>query len=182
MKGYFATLHQALDSLDDEALDNLEMVLADCRDRHYRLYMLGVGGSAADCTHAVADFRKLCHIDAYAASDNISEVTSRTNDDGWRTTYVEYLKLVGLQLCDVVMVLSVGGGSTRTSANVSRAVRYAVRQGATILGITGPDGGDTAQIADVCLKVKVDDPGLVTPVTHAVQMAVLHYLFVRLAT
>lgn len=152
--------------------------LVNLRERRGRLFLLGVGGSAANCSHAVNDFRKLCGIEAYAPTDNVSELTARTNDDGWKTVFSEWLKVSHLNSNDAIMVLSVGGGSLENniSVNLVEAVSFAKSCGARIFGIVGRDGGYTAQMADVVVKIPVIEESLVTPLTESFQALVWHSL------
>jgi D-sedoheptulose 7-phosphate isomerase len=148
------------------------------RQRGGRLFFLGVGGSAANASHAVNDFRKIAHIEAYAPTDNVSELTARTNDEGWENVFVEWLKGSRLGRLDMVFVLSVGGGDLRrnVSANLVRALEYARTVGATICGVVGRDGGFTAQVADTCLVVPTVNPQTVTPHAEAFQSVIWHLL------
>jgi D-sedoheptulose 7-phosphate isomerase len=154
-------------------------LLAEVRGRSGRLFILGVGGSAANASHAVNDFRKLCGFEAYAPTDNVAELTARTNDQGWNSVFSEWLKGSRLSPNDCVLVLSVGGGDVElnVSLNLVEALRYAKRVGAAVLGIVGRDGGYTAQVADVCVIVPTVSPSHVTPHTEAFQ-AVFWHLFV----
>lgn len=143
-----------------------------------RLFILGVGGSAANASHAVNDFRKLTGIEAYCPTDNVSELTARINDDGWENSYVDWLKGSHLNLKDIVMVLSVGGGNEerKISVNLVNALKYAKEKGATICGIVGRDGGFTAKVADACVIIPTVDPELVTPLTESFQSIILHLI------
>ena len=153
-------------------------LLADLRARGGRLFFLGVGGSAANCSHAVNDFRKLAGIEAYAPTDNVSELTARTNDEGWASVFVEWLKTSRLQAGDMLFVFSVGGGNLEKniSPNLVRAMQYARQVGAQIVGVVGRDGGYTAQVADACVIVPTVNPEAVTPHTEAFQAVVWHLL------
>jgi D-sedoheptulose 7-phosphate isomerase len=153
--------------------------LAQIRDRGGRLFILGVGGSAGNAGHAVNDFRKLCGFEAYAPTDNVSELTARTNDEGWRTVFSEWLKGSRLNGNDGVLVLSVGGGDCErnVSANLVTALQVARSVGSTIIGIVGRDGGYTAKVADVCVIVPTVNPAHVTPLAEAFQ-AIFWHLFV----
>lgn len=128
-----------------------------------RLFILGVGGSAANASHAVNDFRKLVGIETYAPTDNISELTARTNDEGWVTTFEEWLKVSNLSGDDVILVLSVGGGSENASPNIVTALQYAEYVGASIIGIVSRDGGYTKKVADSCILIPVVNTDLITP-------------------
>jgi D-sedoheptulose 7-phosphate isomerase len=154
-------------------------VLLSVRERGGRLFILGVGGSAANASHAVNDFRKIGGFEAYAPTDNVSELTARTNDDGWASIFVEWLRGSRLTAKDALLVFSVGGGNLEknVSPNLVTALSYAKQIGAGIVGIVGKDGGYTAQVADACVIVPVINPGNVTPHSEAFQ-AVLWHLFV----
>lgn len=143
-----------------------------------RLFILGVGGSAANAGHAVNDFRKLCGIEAYAPTDNVSELSARTNDDGWETVFAEWLKVSRLNDRDAILVLSVGGGNAEknVSVNLIRAIDHAREVGASVYGIVGRDGGYTASSADVVVRIPMTVPELVTPLSEAFQAVVWHAL------
>jgi D-sedoheptulose 7-phosphate isomerase len=149
------------------------------RDRGGRLFILGVGGSAANASHAVNDFRKIAGIECYAPTDNVSELTARTNDEGWATVFVEWLRGSRLTAKDAVLVLSVGGGDLEkcVSPNLVAAVQFAKQTGARVIGLVGRDGGYTARAADACVIVPTVNPNTVTPHSEAFQ-AVLWHLFV----
>src|SRR5947208_9868025 len=154
-------------------------LLAQVRTRGGRLFILGVGGSAANASHAVNDFRKIAGLECYAPTDNVSELTARTNDEGWASVFVEWLKGSRLNGRDAVLVLSVGGGNLEknVSSNLVAALKLAKNRGAKVLGIVGRDGGYTAQVADVVILVPTVNPSNVTPHTEAFQAVVWH-LFV----
>ena len=143
-----------------------------------RLFILGVGGGAGHASHAVNDFRKICGIEAYAPSDNVSELTARINDDGWETAYVNWLKISKLGTDDLLMVFSVGGGNTekKISVNIVNSLKYAKDKGAKICGIVGRDGGFTARIADACVIIPMVNPETITPHTEAFQAVIWHLL------
>jgi D-sedoheptulose 7-phosphate isomerase len=169
---------QILQQLDLEAVEKMAALLADLRARQGRLFLLGVGGSAANCSHAVNDFRKLCGIEAYAPTDNVSELTARTNDEGWASVFVEWLRTSKLSAKDMIFVFSVGGGSLEKniSPNLVAALRHAREVGAQVVGIVGRDGGYTAKVADACLIIPTANPETVTPHTEAFQAVVWHLL------
>jgi D-sedoheptulose 7-phosphate isomerase len=164
--------------LDAEVIDRIAVMLAELRGRGGRLFFLGVGGSAANCSHAVNDFRKIANIEAYTPVDNVSELTARTNDDGWESVFVAWLKGSRLQARDMIFVLSVGGGSLErnVSPNLVRALQFAKETGAAIAGIVGRDGGYTAQVADACVIVPTVNPENITPHSEAFQAVVWHLL------
>src|SRR3954464_2399888 len=165
-------------ALDAAAIERVAALLADLRARGGRLFFLGVGGSAANCSHAVNDFRKIAGIEAYTPVDNVSELTARTNDEGWESVFVAWLQGSRLQAKDMVFVLSVGGGSLEknVSPNLVRALQYARQVGAVVAGIVGRDGGYTAQVADACVIVPTVNAETITPHTEAFQAVVWHLL------
>lgn len=169
---------QILKQLDLGTVEKMVALLTDLRTRQGRLFLLGVGGSAANCSHAVNDFRKLCGIEAYAPTDNVSELTARTNDEGWASVFVEWLRTSKLSAKDMVFALSVGGGSLEKniSPNLVAALRHAQEVGAQVVGIVGRDGGYTAKCADACLIIPTANPDTVTPHTEAFQAVVWHLL------
>jgi D-sedoheptulose 7-phosphate isomerase len=164
--------------LDVMAIEKMVALLADLRVRGGRLFFLGVGGSAANCSHAVNDFRKIAGIEAYTPVDNVSELTARTNDDGWESVFVNWLKGSRLQPKDMLFVLSVSGGSLEqnVSPNLVLALRYAKQLGAQVVGVVGRDGGYTAQVADACVVIPTVNPDNVTPHAEAFQAVVWHLL------
>ena len=165
-------------AIDADAIERVADLLARTRQRGGRLFFLGVGGSAGNCSHAVNDFRKLAGFEAYAPTDNVSELTARTNDEGWDTVFEAWLKGSRLRADDAVCVFSVGGGSLEKniSPNLVKAVEHAKHVGATIVGIVGRDGGYTATVADACVIVPTVNPETVTPHTEAFQAVVWHLL------
>jgi D-sedoheptulose 7-phosphate isomerase len=169
---------QALLGLDVEAIERMAALLAGLRERGGRLFFLGVGGSAANCSHAVNDFRKIAGIESYAPTDNVSELTARTNDEGWASVFVEWLKGSRLKARDMLFVFSVGGGNLEknVSPNLVTALQYAKEVGAQIVGVVGRDGGYTAKVADACVIVPTVNPENVTPHTEALQSVIGHLL------
>jgi D-sedoheptulose 7-phosphate isomerase len=170
-----ARIAGAIDATDVEQAATL---LRDVRASGGRLFILGVGGGAGHAGHAVNDFRKLAGFEAYAPSDNVSELTARTNDEGWDTTYAAWLTGSRLRRDDGVLVFSVGGGSLdkNISANLVKALQLARSIGAAIIGIVGRDGGFTATVADACVIIPIVNPGAVTPHTEAFQAVIWHLL------
>jgi D-sedoheptulose 7-phosphate isomerase len=164
--------------LDAATIEKLAAELVLVRERGGRLFFLGVGGSAANCSHAVNDFRKLAGFEAYAPTDNVSELTARTNDEGWETTFAAWLKGSRLNARDAVFVMSVGGGDLEknVSPNLVRALDYAQSVGATILGILGRDGGYTARVASAAVIVPTVNAANVTPHAEAFQAVIWHLL------
>jgi D-sedoheptulose 7-phosphate isomerase len=165
--------------LDAAVCEKAVALLADVRSRGGRLFILGVGGGAANASHAVNDFRKIAGMESYSPTDNVSELTARTNDEGWSTVFVEWLKGSRLTEKDALLVLSVGGGDMErnVSANLVTALDLAKERGSSVLGIVGRDGGYTAKIADVCIIIPTVNPMNTTPHTEAFQAVVWH-LFV----
>lgn len=162
--------------------DDCEKCVAELRavrERGGRLFILGVGGSAANASHAVNDFRKIGGLEAYAPTDNVSELTARTNDEGWASVFVEWLRGSRLNAKDCILVFSVGGGNLEknVSPNLVTALQLAKQVGARVIGIVGKDGGDTAKVADACVIVPVVNPNNITPHSEAFQAVVWH-LFV----
>ena len=164
--------------LDRSAISRLVDLLADVRQSGGRLFILGVGGSAGNASHAVNDFRKIVGLEAYAPTDNVSELTARINDEGWETAYANWLKVSRLVARDGVLVFSVGGGDAErnVSVNLVRAIEYAKTVGARVGGIVGRDGGFTAKMADACVIVPTVDPETVTPHSEAFQAVIWHLL------
>src|SRR5438477_3340577 len=167
---------QIVSQLDPALCEKAIDLLVAVRERGGRLFILGVGGSAANASHAVNDFRKLAGIEAYAPTDNVSEVTACTNDDGWNSVFAEWLKGSRLNGKDAILVLSVGGGSLEknVSPNLVSALQLAKQRGSAILGIVGRAGGYTAQVADVAIVIPTVNPANITPHTEAFQAIVLH--------
>jgi len=165
-------------AIDADAIEKMADLLAGLRSRGGRLFFLGVGGSAANCSHAVNDFRKIAGIEAYTPVDNVSELTARTNDEGWDSIFVAWLKGSRLRSDDMLFVMSVGGGSLErnVSPNLVTALQYAKGVGAQVVGIVGRDGGYTAAVADACVIVPTVNAGNITPHTEAFQTVVWHLL------
>lgn len=170
---------EVVTKLDVAACEKAVALLADVRSRGGRLFILGVGGSAANASHAVNDFRKIAGMECYAPTDNVSELTARTNDEGWTTVFVEWLKGSRLTAKDALLVFSVGGGDMErnVSPNLVAALQLAKERGSSILGVVGRDGGYTAKVADVCVIIPTVNPMNTTPHAEAFQAVVWH-LFV----
>ena len=164
--------------LDVAAIEKTADLLAGIKRSGGRLFFLGVGGSAGNCSHAVNDFRKIVGIESYAPTDNVSELTARTNDEGWASVFVEWLKVSRLTAKDGVVVFSVGGGNLEKniSPNLVTALQYAKTVGAKIAGVVGRDGGYTAKVADACVIIPTVNPETVTPHSEAFQAVVWHLL------
>jgi len=169
---------QILKKIDTQAVDRLVALLAATRAAGGRLFILGVGGSAGNASHAVNDFRKITGIEAYAPTDNVSELTARTNDEGWSTVFERWLRVSRLRSDDMLLILSVGGGNLekQVSPNLVEALKYALSVGAKIGGIVGRDGGYTAQVADACVLIPVLNAAHITPHSEAFQAVVWHLL------
>ena len=169
---------QVATQLDANEVENLACALSSLRKRAGRLFFLGVGGSAANAAHAVNDFRKLCGIEAYAPTDNVAELTARTNDEGWNTVFSEWLKISQLSSNDAIFILSVGGGNVEknVSANLANAVAEAKQRGATIFGIVGRDGGFTKQVGDHVIVIPTVHAERVTPHAESFQAVIWHCL------
>jgi D-sedoheptulose 7-phosphate isomerase len=167
-----------VDQLQPEILERMADLLVEVRERGGRLFFLGVGGSAANASHAVNDFRKIAGFECYAPTDNVSELTARTNDECWASVFVEWLRGSRLRKEDAVFVFSVGGGNLEknVSPNLVSALQYAKEVGAVVLGVVGRDGGYTARVADVCCVIPIVNPGNVTPHSEAFQGVVWHLL------
>ena len=166
---FFKISSEICESLDYTKVDKIASSLKNLRENNGRLFFLGVGGSAGNASHAVNDFRKLCGIECYAPTDNVSEITARTNDEGWETVFYEWLKISRLSENDAIFIFSVGGGNSEknVSMNLVHALKYAKKVNAKIFGVVGRDGGHTAKIADECIVIPTIDPSLITPQTEA---------------
>ncbi len=175
---HLAEAAEILARLDRGAIRAVVDRLAEVRERGGRLFVLGIGGSAANASHAVNDFRKLCAIEAYAPTDNVSELTARINDDGWAAALAGWLAASRLCARDGLLVFSVGGGDEgrNVSPNLVEAIRAARRAGATVVGVVGRDGGYTARTADACVVIPTVSPDAVTPHTEAFQAVVWHLI------
>jgi D-sedoheptulose 7-phosphate isomerase len=167
---------EIIEKLDHGEIEKMIALLLKVKKNKGRLFLLGVGGGAANCSHAVNDFRKICHIETYAPTDNVGELTARTNDDGWETVFVNWLKGSHLSKKDAVMVFSVGGGNLEKniSANIVKALQYVKEIKATILGIVSRSGGYTKQVADACVLIPVVAEDKITPFAEAFQAVIWH--------
>lgn len=174
LDGAIAVINQ----LNLEKIEKLVNLLVATRAEAGRLFILGVGGSAANASHAVNDFRKLAGIETYAPTDNVSELTARVNDDGWATVFDSWLRVSHLRAADMILVFSVGGGNLEKniSPNLVQALKYARQVGAKIGGIVGRDGGYTAQVADACVIVPTVNAQMITPLSEAFQAVIWHLL------
>jgi D-sedoheptulose 7-phosphate isomerase len=179
VREYLEEVRKIAESLDAVEIERAVDLLANTRLRGGRLFILGVGGSAANASHAVNDFRKIADIEAYAPTDNVAELTARTNDEGWATVFEAWLACSRLRAEDTLLVFSVGGGDLEknVSPNLVKALEYAQRIGASIVGIVGRDGGFTAKVADVCVLIPTVNAAHGTPHAEVFQAIVWH-LFV----
>jgi D-sedoheptulose 7-phosphate isomerase len=175
---YFEQVSAIARTIDVQAIDAMAEELVRLRERHGRLFFLGVGGSAGNCGHAVNDFRKLCGIESYAPTDNVSELTARANDEGWDTIFAAWLVTSRATENDAIFVFSVGGGSAERniSPNLIKAVDEAMRRKMTIFGVVGRDGGHTKKMGHHVVVIPTVDANLVTPHTEAFQAVVWHCL------
>lgn len=178
-KTFIAEAIEILNKLDEASVETMADVIAEARAQGGRLFVLGVGGSAANASHAVNDFRKIVGIETYAPTDNVSELTARTNDEGWASVFKAWLEGSRLTARDAIMVFSVGGGNLEknVSPNLVMALQYAKEIGSKVVGIVGRDGGYTAQVADACVIIPTVHPDHITPHTEAFQ-SVIHHLLV----
>lgn len=175
---HLAEAAEIIDRLDVSAIEKMADLIAMVKAHEGRIFFLGVGGSAGNCSHAVNDFRKIVGIEAYAPTDNVSELTARTNDEGWSTIFVEWLKVSKLHCKDALFIFSVGGGNLEKniSPNLVEAIKFAKTVGAKVIGIVGRDGGYTGETADVCVLIPTVNPDTITPHSEAFQAVVWHLL------
>ena len=167
-----------LKSIDSKIIEDMANIIVSVKKNNGRLFFLGVGGGAGHASHAVNDFRKICGIEAYAPTDNVSELTARTNDEGWQTVFIEWLRCSNLNSNDGIFVFSVGGGNREknVSANLVFALEYALEVSAKIVGVVGRDGGYTAKVADACCIIPTVNTNTITPHTEGFQAVVWHAL------
>jgi D-sedoheptulose 7-phosphate isomerase len=179
IKQFLSEANQIIQQLNIQQIERSVDLLAQVREEEGRLFILGVGGSAANASHAVNDFRKIVGIEAYAPTDNVSELTARTNDEGWSTIFSKWLEISRLKAKDLLLILSVGGGNLEknVSPNLVSALQYAKQIGSKVIGIIGRDGGYTATVADACVIIPTPNPENTTPHAEAFQ-AVIWHLFV----
>jgi D-sedoheptulose 7-phosphate isomerase len=175
---FFSDVIEVSRRFDVNAVEQMANELASLRERGGRLFLLGVGGSAGNCSHAVNDFRKLCGIEAYSPIDNVSELTARTNDEGWDTVFTGWLEVSRLNSNDAILIFSVGGGDAQrnVSVNIVKAVDLGKARGARVLGIVGRDNGHTATRGDIVIVVPPVNADRVTPLSEAFQAVVWHCL------
>ena len=177
-KRYFEEVQTIAKSIELDAIEKMVQIIEEVKNKQGRLFFIGVGGSAANCTHAVNDFRKIGGIECYTPNDNVAELTARTNDEGWDTVYGPWLECSHISNKDTLFVLSVGGGSkeNNVSVNLIHAIDVAKKAGAKVLGIIGRDGGYTGTVADACVIIPTQSPDTITPHAEAWQAVVWHML------
>ena len=177
-KNYIKESIDILNNIDLVKLEKIIALIANVRKTKGRIFFLGVGGSAANASHAVNDFRKLACIESYAPTDNVSEITARTNDEGWKTVFKEWLKISKLSKKDLVFIFSVGGGNKekKVSENLVEAINYAKKIGSKICGVVGKNGGYTSKVTNFCLRIPSKNPKLITPHTEGFQAVIWHLI------
>ena len=175
---YFNEAKIIIDKIDRDQILKMISIINKTRSNNGRMFILGVGGGAGHASHAVNDFRKICGLEAYTPTDNVSELTARVNDDGWETAYVNWLKISKLNKNDILLVFSVGGGNLEKniSVNILKSLELAKKLGTRICGIVGRDGGYTAEVADACVVIPPINPETVTPHTESFQAVIWHLL------
>ncbi|MBC5809802.1 MAG: SIS domain-containing protein [Candidatus Eremiobacteraeota bacterium] len=175
---FLSEAREVIARLDTAAIEKAVEILADTRAGGGRLFILGIGGSAGNASHATNDFRKIAGLETYAPTDNVSELTARANDDGWASIFSEWLKVSRLQARDTILVFSVGGGSVEknVSPNLVSALQYAKSVGSRVIGIVGRDGGFTATVADAAILIPVVNADNITPHSEAFQAVVWHLM------
>jgi len=169
---------EIIKNINPQDVENVASLLSQVKINEGRIFFLGVGGSAGNCSHAVNDFRKIVGIESYAPTDNVSELTARINDEGWSTIFVEWLKISKLKQADCLFIFSVGGGSSEKniSPNLVEALKYAKKVGSMVTGVVGRDGGYTAKVADACVIIPTVNPDNITPHSEAFQAVIWHLL------
>lgn len=177
-KQYLSEAKTIIDQIDTDQIEKMTALLVELRRNNGRLFLVGVGGGAGHASHAVNDFRKIAGIESYSPSDNVSELTARTNDEGWDTTYSAWLKVSRLSANDMLFVFSVGGGDAERniSANIVNALKLAQETGSKIIGVVGRDGGYTAKAADACVIIPVVNKDYITPHTESFQALIWHLI------
>jgi len=178
IKSYLKTSKKILDNLDIDELNKIIKLIHSVKKRKSRIFFIGVGGSAANCSHAVNDFRKLLNIECYTPVDNVSELTARINDDGWESVFLNWLKISKLNSSDMIFVLSVGGGNQRkkVSTNISKALFYGKKKGSKIVAILGRNDGDAFRLSNNKLVIPIIDKNLITPMSESFQSLVWHLI------
>jgi len=175
---YFQQISMISDKIDKNQIEKLVKILIKIRNKKGRIFFLGMGGSASNCSHAVNDFRKICEIECYAPTDNVSELTARINDDGWESALANWLKVSNLNSSDAIFIMSVGGGNKKknVSVNLIKAIEFAKKKCVRILGIVGRDGGYTKKVGDNVILIPTIDKKLVTPYCESFHSIVWHCL------
>ena len=173
---YLDETSKITDSIDRQEIAKGIEILELLKKKKGRLFILGVGGSAANASHAVNDFRKICMIESYAPTDNVAELSARTNDEGWETTFSEYLRISGINENDAIMILSVGGGNRTTSQNIVSALKLAKEKGAKVISIVSRDGGHAKLVSDACIMIPVVNEERITPHAEGWQGIVWHLM------
>jgi D-sedoheptulose 7-phosphate isomerase len=175
---YLSEAIEVVNKINKNSLEEVIKIIFNIKKTNGRIFFLGVGGSAANASHAVNDFRKIAGIEAYTPTDNVSELTARTNDDGWETVFVNWLKCNKIDGSDCIFVFSVGGGNKEknVSVNIINALDYAKQKGTKIVGVVGKDGGYTAKVADACIIIPIVNNESITPHTEAFQAVIWHLI------
>ena len=175
---HLSEVNNIIKKIDTKRIENMVDLISNVRKQKGRIFFLGVGGSAGNCSHAVNDFRKIIGIESYAPTDNVSELTARANDEGWDSIFSEWLKVSNLSSKDLIFVFSVGGGSIEKniSPNIVAALKYGKSVGSKLIGVVGRDGGYTSKVADVCLIVPTVNEKTITPHTEAFQAIIWHLI------
>ena len=175
---HLSEVNNIIKKIDTKRIENMVDLISNVRKQKGRIFFLGVGGSAGNCSHAVNDFRKIIGIESYAPTDNVSELTARANDDGWDSIFSEWLKVSNLSSKDLIFVFSVGGGSIEKniSPNIVAALKYGKSVGSKLIGVVGRDGGYTSKVADVCLIIPTVNEKTITPHTEAFQAIIWHLI------
>lgn len=175
---FFNEVKKTISKIEDKKIEEIAKILNSLRLSKGRLFVMGVGGSSANASHAVNDFRKLCNIETYCLTDNVSELTARTNDEGWDSTFVGYLKNSNLKSKDILMTFSVGGGNLKkkVSMNIVKAMQYASKKKVKTISILGKNDGYAAKNSTISIIFNIDDKKLVTPITESLQVLIWHYL------
>ena len=178
IENYFSNVIQSVNNLDKKKILKIIELLKNLRSKSGRLFLIGVGGSAGNASHAVNDFRKLCNIDAYTPVDNISEITAKTNDEGFDTIFDSYLKLCKINRKDILMVFSVGGGSQKknVSVNLIKAIKYAKTKKTKIISVVGKTDGYAYKNSDISLSINMENKKLITPISETFQVLIWHLL------
>ena len=177
-KKHLSETIEIINKIDSEKIENIVKIIEEVKNKKGRIFFLGVGGSAANCSHAVNDFRKIAGIEAYTPTDNVAELTARTNDEGWNSVFVEWLKVSKLNRNDLIFVFSVGGGNIekKVSVNLVESLKYAKSINCSIVGVVGKDGGYTASVANSCVVIPTVNEKSITPHTEAFQAVVWHLI------